>query len=238
MAVDLAQSAASPRPLAQDEVALRQVLATIHAESCPSQFNFHMHTVHSDGRLQPEELVHQAIAIGLKGFAITDHHRVSGYYAAQKTLEDWRWRATAHEAKQTPHLWTGTEITSRLLETEVHILGYAFDPQHIAMRPYLQGKSPQGSEAQAAQVITAIQGAGGLAVLAHPARYRRSAGELITAAAELGIDGVETYYAYGNPDPWYPSPEQTALVKHLSHQYQLLNTCGTDTHGPNLLVRI
>jgi hypothetical protein len=87
-------------------------------------------------------------------------------------------------------------------------------------------------------VIVALHQAGGLAVLAHPERYRRSAAELIPVAAHLGIDGVETYYAYGNPEPWQPSPNQTQKVKQLSATYNLLNTCGTDTHGLNLLRRL
>ena len=62
---------------------------------------------------------------------------------------------------------------------------------------YLQGSRPKGERALAGQVIASIQQAGGLAVLAHPERYRRSATELIPAAAKLNIDGVETYYAYG-----------------------------------------
>ncbi|NEO24625.1 MAG: PHP domain-containing protein, partial [Moorea sp. SIO4A5] len=98
--------------------------------------------------------------------------------------------------------------------------------------------APTGNDAEAGAVIDAIHQAGGLAVLAHPARYRKSADELITAIANLGIDGVETYYAYTNPEPWKPSPKQTKLVLQLSATYNLFNTCGTDTHGLSLLKRI
>ncbi|MBD2021745.1 PHP domain-containing protein, partial [Leptolyngbya sp. FACHB-36] len=75
MAVDLAAVA---KPAAQDSAALRRVFETIDARSCPTSFNFHMHTLRSDGRLQPEALVQQAISIGLTGLAITDHHTVEG----------------------------------------------------------------------------------------------------------------------------------------------------------------
>jgi predicted metal-dependent phosphoesterase TrpH len=44
-----------------------------------------MHTNCSDGQLKPEVLIEQAVSIGLKGFAITDHHTVEGYKIAQ----DW-----------------------------------------------------------------------------------------------------------------------------------------------------
>jgi hypothetical protein len=137
-----------------------------------------------------------------------------------------------------PRLWTGVEVNANLLSDEVHILAYAFNPSHAAMQPYLQGKTTFGQDYQAAQAIDAIHRAGGLAVLAHPARYRRSHHDLISAAAELGIDGVETYYAYSNPSPWKPSPRQTQEVRQLGSRYNLLHTCGTDTHGLNLLQRL
>jgi predicted metal-dependent phosphoesterase TrpH len=233
MAVDLAQASTS-RPLAQDAVALRQVFQTIHPESCPHAFNFHMHTVCSDGQLLPEELIEQAVSIGLQGLAITDHHTIEGYQRAQQWLRDWQ----QHSNQPVPSLWIGVEISANLLDTEVHILAYAFDPQAQGLDPYLQKRSPRDEASQARNVIAAIHEAGGLAVLAHPARYRRSLQELIPVAAELGIDGLETYYAYNNPFPWQPSPQQTQQVKALGASFQLLNTCGTDTHGRSLLQRL
>ena len=180
----------------------------------------------------------QAIARGLKGLAITDHHSTQGYVKAQLWMDNWKLN---HPDKNSaaPSLWTGAEINAELLNNEVHILGYAFDPQHPSLQPYLRGKSTEGTYCySAARVIEAIHEAGGLAVLAHPCRYRSTADKLIPEAARFGIDGVEIYYAYGNPNPWKPSPKQTALVKDLAETYGLLGTCGTDSHGLSLLVRI
>jgi predicted metal-dependent phosphoesterase TrpH len=214
---------------------LKQVFQSVNAQSCPRLFNFHMHTVHSDGRLQPSELMEQAIAIGLKGLAITDHHSIDGYAAAKTWLKDWKWE---HPDAATPHLWSGTEINANLLEIEVHILAYAFEVEHPHLKPYLQKKAPIGREYEAAHVIEAIHQAGGLAVLAHPARYKRSLFELIPAAVENGIDGVEAFYAYNNPHPWTPSAVESAQVQQLADKYHIFNTCGTDTHGLNLLQRL
>jgi predicted metal-dependent phosphoesterase TrpH len=230
MAVNCAQTSASPE-------LLKQVFQTIHAESCPGSFNFHMHTVYSDGRLQPEELIEQAIAIGLKGFAITDHHTVGGYQIAQRFLENWQMSNPQRE-NSAPHFWSGVEINADLLDTEVHILGYAFDPSHPCLQCYLQKRTTSGEDYRAANVIAAIHQAGGLAVLAHPARYKRSHFELIPAAAQLGIDGVETYYAYNNPNPWRPSAIETKQVQQLAATHKLLSSCGTDTHGRSLLRRL
>lgn len=222
------------RTCASTEI-LKQVFENIDVQSCPKLFNFHMHTVHSDGRLQPHTLMEQAIAIGLKGLAITDHHSVAGYQAAKAWLEDWKWN---NPDISIPHLWTGVEINANLLDIEVHILAYSFQEEHSSMKPYLQRKITTGKEYQANKVIAAIHEAGGLAVLAHPARYKRSHLDLIPAAAEYGIDGVETFYAYNNPHPWKPSTLETIQVQQLATEYRLLNTCGTDTHGLSLLQRL
>ncbi len=239
MVVNFVDVSASSMDAAQDTQALRRVFETINADSCPRFYNFHMHTVCSDGQLQPEDVMQQAIAIGLRGMAVTDHHSTEGYRRAHRWLEDYRedaaWRG---ETVPSLNLWTGVEVTSKLLDIEVHILGYAFNPESAVMRPYIRRESPKGDEALAEQVIRSIHLAGGLAVLAHPSRYRRSPEELIEAAARLGIDGVETYYAYNNPTPWCPSPRQTEQVQRLSSTYGLLNTCGTDTHGLSLLQRL
>jgi hypothetical protein len=95
-----------------------------------------------------------------------------------------------------------------------------------------------GNALRASQVIQSIQGAGGLAVLAHPARYKKSPVELIPAAVRLGIDGVEAYYCYSNLEHWEASPRQTQQVKALGQAYGLLQTCGTDSHGMSILKRI
>ena len=228
MVVNLARTTASTE-------LLKQVFQNIDAQSCPRLFNFHMHTVYSDGRLQPSALMEQAIAIGLKGLAITDHHGIIGYQASLAWLEDWKWN---NPGATTPYLWSGVEINANLLDIEVHILAYAFTPEHPSMKPYLQRRATTGQEYQASNVIAAIHEAGGLAVLAHPARYKRSLFDLIPAASQKGIDGVETFYAYNNPNPWQPSVVESEQVQKLADEYFLFNTCGTDTHGLSLLQRL
>jgi predicted metal-dependent phosphoesterase TrpH len=216
---------------------LKSIFQSISTESCPLIYNFHLHTVHSDGQLSPELLIQQAVSYQLKGLAITDHHTVAGYRAAKQWLDDWR---SSHlpDGQTAPTLWTGIEITADLLGGDVHILGYGFDPIHAAIQPYLGGQAPVGEASRASEVVQSIQRAGGLAVLAHPVRYRRSPAELIPAAVRLGIDGIEAYYCYGNLDPWSPSPSQTQQVLALGKAYGLLRTCGTDTHGMSILKRL
>lgn len=217
---------------------LRSIFEAISPESCPQYANFHMHTMHSDGNLTPEVLIQQAIQIGLHDLAITDHHSVAGYRHAKQYLEQEISCRQVNDGSAMPRLWVGAEVNAQLLDLDVHILCYGFDPDADVMQPYLQGEAVTGDRYTAASVIAAIHNAGGLAVLAHPNRYRRSPTDLIPEASRLGIDGVESYYAYDNPSPWRPSPKQTALVYQLGEEHGLFHTCGTDTHGLSLLTRL
>ncbi len=204
---------------------LKAAWAEIGPDSCPKIYNFHMHTQHSDGQLRPEAVVAQILRMGLKGFAITDHHSVAAYEQALPLLP-----------MDGPRFWTGVEITGQLLGCEVHILGYGFDPEEILLQPYLQGDAVPGVGAD--QVIETLHEAQGLAVLAHPFRYGVAAERLVAAAVELGIDGLEAYYAYKTPDPWTPSYPQTEQAETLTERFGLFKTCGTDTHGSVLTKRI
>jgi predicted metal-dependent phosphoesterase TrpH len=229
MAGQLNQGGETPCPT-QDLAALRGVFRQVDSHSCPNRCNFHMHTICSDGRLMPAELIKQSVKIGLVEMAITDHHSVQGYLLAADLLAQ-------YQVPHRPRLWIGTEITAYVADVDIHILGYGFDPQAPQLAPYLQGREADREVTAAAQVITAIHAAGGLAVLAHPARYRRSAEELVKVVADLGIDGLETFYAYKNTDPWAPTPNETKRVQELAYRYDLFSTCGTDTHGIDLSIR-
>ncbi|MGA1284029.1 MAG: PHP domain-containing protein [Prochlorothrix sp.] len=233
-----------PTPAAQD---LAAVFATIDRHSCPTHYNFHLHTLRSDGQMHPRGLLQQAIAHGLTGLAITDHHTLAGYREAQQYRQDLQQdpqQDPQDDALVTPRalpsLWSGVEITAKLAGITVHILGYGFNVDAPELVPYTGGAEvhPSGQPFQAAEVIAALQAAGGLAVLAHPVRYRKPPEVLIPAAAKLGIDGVETFYAYDNPVPWRPSVAQTERVQQLGSSYGLFQTCGTDSHGPTLLQRL
>lgn len=205
---------------------LRQVLQGIGPLSCPLHYNFHLHTRCSDGQMDPLDLAEQARQQGLKGLAITDHHTLKGYEEARSYLDQ----------PGDPILWSGIEITTELLGCEVHILGYGFNPTDSTLDPFTQGE--RIPELSAGEAIQAIQAAGGLAVLAHPFRYPVPAEEVVPAAAELGVDGLEVYYAYKNPAVWAPSPEVTDLAELMAASYGLLKTCGTDSHGLSILRRI
>jgi hypothetical protein len=75
--------------------------------------------------------------------------------------------------------------------------------------------------------IELIRGAGGVAVLAHPATLRQSAADLRKLAGELreaGLQGVEVYYSEH-------SAGQVEQYSKLCKDYGLLMTGGSDFHG-------
>jgi hypothetical protein len=78
------------QPSAQDTEALKKGWQALHRKSCPHNYNFQMHTVHSDEQLKPQILIEQAVVLGLRGMAITDHHSIHGYQVAQNGINETR----------------------------------------------------------------------------------------------------------------------------------------------------
>jgi predicted metal-dependent phosphoesterase TrpH len=211
---------------------LRAVLEQVEASSCPGRLNFHCHTIHSDGSLRPEQLGQQALALGLEHLAVTDHHSTLAF----APLQQW-FASQAEQGSAVPTLWSGVEISCLLESCLVHVLALGFEPGHEALEPYRQGHAPIGQELQAATVVDCIHAAGGLALLAHPGRYRLSFQRLIPAAAALGFDGGEAYYDYAMQPRWQPTPVVCEAIARLLEDHALLRSCGTDTHGLELCGR-
>ena len=208
---------------------LAAVLASVTPACCPTRLNFHCHTTHSDGSLKPEQLAEKAIAIGLEHLAVTDHHSLAGSNQVAAALETAR-----RQGRAVPTLWRGVEISCLLEGCLVHVLALGFAADHSSLDPYLQGKSVVGDDLRVQAVLDAIWAADGLALLAHPARYRLPFATLIAAAAELGFDGAETWYDYEMGPRWQPTPLVCDAIARDLCSRGLLQSCGTDTHGLEL----
>lgn len=205
---------------------LTPVLRQVEASSCPSRFNFHCHTIHSDGSLDPADLARQACSLGLEHLAITDHHCHRALEGARRALAE-----AAAKGQAVPKLWRGVEISCLLEGCLVHVLALGFGDDHASLLPYLQGSAVVGAALRAEAVLAAIQAAGGLALLAHPARYRLPYTRLIAAAADLGFDGAEAWYDYDMGLRWQPTPLVCEAIAADLSKRGLLQCCGTDTHG-------
>jgi hypothetical protein len=205
---------------------LAAVLRQVGPDSCPGRLNFHCHTTCSDGSLAPELLAQQALLIGLEHLAITDHHTLAAHDRIAAALERHRQAGAA-----VPTLWRGVEISCLLEGCLVHVLGLGFSDDHGPLEPYLQGAAAVGPALRVEAVLRAIRAAGGLALLAHPARYRLPHTQLIAAAAEIGLDGAEAFYDYTMGSAWQATPLVCEAIAADLGKRGLLLSCGTDTHG-------
>ena len=82
--------------------------------------DLHMHTVHSDGTLTPEELIDMRAAEGFELLSITDHDVAGGTVAG-----------AAYAKKLGIKFIVGIEFDSEdELGSDLHMLGFGFDPQN------------------------------------------------------------------------------------------------------------
>ena len=211
---------------------LINIIKSITKTSCPNSINFHMHSTYSDGSLTAKEIYYQAIELNIDHYAITDHHSVDAYIELSK-FNDSKYK----ESTNLPKLWTGIEITCLLKGCLVHVLGLGFDHNSKYLLPYVDHKAAIGKELLASTVVDSIHKANGIAVLAHPARYKLPFDLLINEASKLGFDAVETWYNYERAHNWIPSEFVCDKIFDCANSYSLLSTCGTDSHGLSLLRR-
>ena len=77
--------------------------------------------------------------------------------------------------------------------------------------------------------IELITEAGGVAVLAHPVQLKlddEKLDEMVGELVEYGLRGIEVLY-------WSHTAAQTSYYKMLTEKYSLIQTGGSDFHGPN-----
>jgi predicted metal-dependent phosphoesterase TrpH len=91
-----------------------------------SRIDLHAHTIHSDGTLTPTQLVRLAKEVGLSLLAVTDHDTTSG-------LEE----ATAEGLRLGVEILPGCEISTRIPQGNVHVLGLGFEPGDAGFQRFL-----------------------------------------------------------------------------------------------------
>ena len=110
--------------------------------------------------------------------------------------------------------------------------GYAKDKYEVFDEWLGEGKKAhvEREHVSAAEAISLIHGAGGVAVLAHPHVLRLSRKNMATAADRLaadGLDGLECHYSEH-------SAAQTRFYRSLAEARGMLVTGGSDYHGKNM----
>ena len=115
--------------------------------------------------------------------------------------------------------------------------GYCKDMRSV-FRRFLTGKKPGASRVEWRsfdEVVGWIHAAGGLAVIAHPFRYRMTQTKIknmLTDFKEVLGDGVEVVTATS-------TDEEITLSNKWAKEYKLLSSCGSEYHGwPNQRIQI
>lgn len=97
--------------------------------------DLHCHTTCSDGTFTPEELLCLAKEKQLSGICITDHDTIDAYHTAPIIAK-----------KLNLKLGSGVEFSSVFQDLSVHILGYDFDLNHLAIRKLCERHSLRRKE--------------------------------------------------------------------------------------------
>lgn len=252
----------------------------------PNNFDFHCHSVVSDGLLPPAELAQRAAANGVDCWALTDHDVLGGLVAAETAAVELGMRFV-----------NGVEISIEWQGTPIHIVGLGFDRLHPALvnglenlrhgrierarrmgdalaaigihgvyegalayaanadlisrahfarylvsigiakdvssvfQHYLTPGKPGYVEhrwATLEEAVGWITAAGGVAVVAHPGRYRLSGGDMrrfLNEFKEVGGQGIEVTCGSHSPD-------HVLHFARLARHYAFHASRGSDFHGP------
>ena len=148
------------------------------------------------------------------------------------------WRAGIKDALEKTQALSRTDMLTRTHFAQMLIReGYCKDMKSV-FRRFLTGKKPGASRVEWRsfdEVVKWIHAAGGLAVIAHPFRYRMTQTKIknmLIDFKEILGDGVEVVTATS-------TDEEITLSNQWAKEYELLSSCGSDYHGwPNQRIQI
>ena len=174
----------------------------------------HCHSNVSDGELNPSALAEKCVKAGVQFASLTDHDTTSGLEKFEEVC-----------SKSGVGFISGIEITARVNNSDIHILGYGFERRTDAFSSLLAPVNEGTPDAEA--VIRRIHRAGGIAVFAHPfaaGRNETEVTELIDKLKQLGIDGIEVFHHSA-------TEERQQFLKRIAEEKELIVTCGSDFHS-------
>lgn len=176
-------------------------------------YDMHVHSAYSDGDLLPSEIFSMAISAGLKGLVLSDHNVFEG-------TDEFCFLAK----KQGMETLEGIEITSRLHDVDVHVLGYSakFDRKLLesGLKATVQGYRERVKEnidrlVAAGYGAITFSGISGKKGLLHPydiARvYSKNTGTGVAATNALLRRGGPAYVPYGS---WVLHPKRAIDLVH------------------------
>lgn len=140
--------------------------------------DLHVHTNLSDGTMSPEEVVDEAIRLGVTTISITDHDTVDGVIAAAR-----------YGQNKNIHVIAGIELSAYLAPSEIHILGYFIDVNNVSLQRILK----QANEDRRKRVYAIVDKLHGLNVNIDPEEIFTLAGK----ASPGRMHVAETIWKHG-----------------------------------------
>lgn len=163
-----------------------------------------------------EEVLRQALSVGIDGIALTNHYQKSyvtdGTYTkfAEKYIEEF-YSAHKYGEKIGCRVFFGIELTTEKYPN-VHMLIYGTEPEFLIKHPTLFDATQQ-------ELYRTVKENGGILVQAHP--FRNGTSVLNTDF----LDGVEI-----NCHPIYKKSYSEELTE-IARKNRLILTCGGDYHA-------
>ena len=142
-----------------------------------SEVDLHLHTIASDGRLTPTDLVLMAARQGLKTIALTDHDTTDGLpeaYVAARGVPGLR-------------IIPGIELSADVPGDEVHVLGYFINPDD----PELQDDLTRFREGRVGRARAMVDKLGELGVQVDWERVQHFAGDGAVGRPHIALAMVE-----------------------------------------------
>lgn len=110
------------------------------------RIDLHSHTLCSDGKLTPEELVERAVNRQIDVLAITDHDTVAALASAKRYITEQQYALKIIDGIEISTAWQGFEI---------HIVGLNINPEHSALTKFIT-EQQHYREQRAAQIAAKL----------------------------------------------------------------------------------
>ena len=145
-----------------------------------AEVDLHLHTIASDGRLTPTELVQLAASRGLKTISVSDHDTTDGLeeaYGAAKAFSGLR-------------IIPGIELSADVPGDEVHVLGYFINQDD----PELQATLTRFREGRVGRAKAMVEKLGELGIQVEWERVQHFAGDGAVGRPHIALALVEAGY--------------------------------------------
>ena len=147
-----------------------------------------------------------------------------------KKISDGLSKVGIHLAYEKARMLSRTDYLTRTHFAQMLIKEKVCHNISSVFKKYMTGKKPGSVRVEwssTIDVIKWIHQAGGIAVLAHPHRYKMSLTKLRKLARDLKMEGLDAIEIVNS----FSKHEDIAIAKKIADENKLLYSCGSDFHG-------